>query len=551
MKLSSKLMVGFAVPMFTLIALVAGTRYSLSQLQHGITEAQTQAHSSFEHAMKAQSMRYDVVQVQQFLTDVSATRAQDGLSDGFEKSEHFRKSFLTNLEEFGRTCQQGDSEQLRQRLKTLRSAFEAWHAEAVTMAKAYVTNGTTAGNALMGKVDATAAKLTEELEPFVREHSKEADGVVTVLTATTERIRFWFLAISSVVTLGCFPVIVWLLRSVSKPVQKTSNDLKIIATHLTSAAAEIGRANQSLAEGANSQAASLEQTSASLEEISSMTARTAEQSKEGQAQAKQARSSTESGAAAVQEMSQSMQVSKLAAEQMQAALFDLQTSSTEVAKIIKTIDEIAFQTNILALNAAVEAARAGEAGLGFAVVADEVRNLAHRSAQAAKETATRIRSSINKSEGAQLASQKLHESLNATEKQAAAVASGLEGITQNIRTLDKTVQDIACATSEQSQGIRQINSAVSQIDKVTQNTAAQAQISAAAADQARIQVERLNAALGQLRSLVEGQFHSDYVLETQAEPPAQLNLPRHIEPTSLSGSSSTLVSSSASNDKHF
>ena len=150
---------------------------------------------------------------------------------------------------------------------------------------------------------------------------------------------------------------------------------------MNNSSATITASSQSLAEGASEQAASLEETSASLEEMSSMTRHNAENAQKANELAKQARSAADKGVADMQAMN--------------AAMEAIKNSSDDIAKIIKTIDEIAFQTNILALNAAVEAARAGEAGMGFAVVADEVRNLAQRSAQAAKETAGQIEGAIS------------------------------------------------------------------------------------------------------------------------------------------------------------
>ena len=172
------------------------------------------------------------------------------------------------------------------------------------------------------------------------------------------------------------------------------------------------------------------------------------------------------------------------------AMDAIKASSDDVAKIIKTIDEIAFQTNILALNAAVEAARAGEAGMGFAVVADEVRNLAQRSAQAAKETAAKIEAAIDKTHLGVEVSAKVVQSLNE--------------IVAKVRIVDELVAEVAGASSEQSQGISQINIAVGEMDKITQSGAATAEEAAAAASEMTAQAESMKHAVDGLLKLVGG-----------------------------------------------
>jgi methyl-accepting chemotaxis protein/methyl-accepting chemotaxis protein-1 (serine sensor receptor) len=185
-----------------------------------------------------------------------------------------------------------------------------------------------------------------------------------------------------------------------------------------------------------------------------------------------------------------VQESNRALGDMVTSMASIQESSQKVAKIIKTIDEIAFQTNILALNAAVEAARAGEAGMGFAVVADEVRNLAQRSAQAARDTASLIEESIDKT-----------QSGNAKVGQ---VAQSISAITESVTQVKGLVEEVSVASHQQSQGLDQVSQAIAQMEKVTQTTAATAEEAAASGEELSAQAEVSMNIVGRLDLLVGG-----------------------------------------------
>ena len=269
----------------------------------------------------------------------------------------------------------------------------------------------------------------------------------------------------------------WFGRSIGRRIQTIIDELKVGAREVVEAADQVSSASRVLAEGANTQAASLEETSASLEEMSSMTRRNAEGAQKTNELARHARLSADTG------------VNDMVA--MNQAMLGIQSASQQIAKIIKTIDEIAFQTNILALNAAVEAARAGEAGLGFAVVADEVRNLAQRSAQAAKETADKIQSAVSvTAQGVKLS---------------AKVKASLDEIVTKVREVDQLASEAAAAAKEQDQGLQQLNTVVNELDKVTQANAASSEQSASAATELRAQAGSLSTVVGQLHQLVSGE----------------------------------------------
>jgi methyl-accepting chemotaxis protein len=307
------------------------------------------------------------------------------------------------------------------------------------------------------------------------------------------------------VSLGSFALLALafvVARSIPRPFQQIVTELSHATEVIKTSAAEVAQINQSLAAGASEQAASLEETSASLEEISSMTQRNAQNAQSAKAFTTQTKAAAASGVQSTRELDQAMHGIRAAGQEMRDAMNGIKAASNDVSKIIKTIDEIAFQTNILALNAAVEAARAGEAGMGFAVVADEVRNLAQRSATAARETTAMIEASIKRSEDGVRVTEKVTGAVAGVAACSQHLAEKLAEILAKVHQVDEQVAQIAAASLEQSQGIGEVNMAVSQMDKVTQTNAASAEESAASAEELNAQAEVLKGTVHALQNLV-------------------------------------------------
>ena len=246
------------------------------------------------------------------------------------------------------------------------------------------------------------------------------------------------------------------------------------AEEVAGAASQVSGAGQSLAQGASEQAASLEETSASTEEIASITRRNADNARQV--------------AGLMQESEQSAGDVNQTLERMIEKMKQIDASSNKIARIIKVIDEIAFQTNILALNAAVEAARAGEAGLGFAVVADEVRNLAQRCAQAARDTAVLIEESIETSRDGNVRLDQM--------------AGAVRGMTESSGRVKSLVDEVNLGSQEQTRGMDQIARAVLQMQSVTQKTAAGAEQSASAGAELNAQADALRSLVTEMREMV-------------------------------------------------
>lgn len=284
----------------------------------------------------------------------------------------------------------------------------------------------------------------------------------------------WITGLLILLCLLVAAVAMYVVRQINKQLHHVVRDLSESAHQVANAAGQVASSSQALAQGASEQAASLEETSASSEEINSMAQKNTENSRTAAGLVAGARD-------------RYVETDKSLTE-MVAAMGEIQTSSDKISKIIKTIDEIAFQTNILALNAAVEAARAGEAGMGFAVVADEVRNLAQRSAQAAKDTATLIEESIVKS--------------NDGKAKVDHVAKCIQELSAEAGQVHTLVDEVNLGSQEQTRGIDQIAKALSQMDQLTQRNAASSEEGASAAEELTAQSQALMDVVGQLGAMV-------------------------------------------------
>jgi methyl-accepting chemotaxis protein len=391
-----------------------------------------------------------------------------------KEMEAFRDQVQSANDSYEKTITQPEDRALFTVLETAQAAYrpaKSKYLELIDQGKAAEANAYLSSTLFPAYIAYSNAS-----EDLLNYNAKNGDALSSDITNNSNHTTVLVIAVTAFALLVGAAVGYYIIRGTNKVLTGITEQLSAGADQTAAAAGQVSTASQSLAEGASEQAASLEETSASLEEISSMTKRNAESASQAKALSNQTRQAAEGGASSMAEMKQAMDAIK--------------ESSSSIAKIVKTIDEIAFQTNILALNAAVEAARAGEAGAGFAVVADEVRSLAQRSAQSAKETAAKIEDSVTRSEHGV--------------KISARVAESFSEIVTKARGVDELVAEIATGSNEQSQGINQVATAVSQMDKVTQSNAASAEESASASEELNAQAENLRDFVASLQALVGG-----------------------------------------------
>lgn len=323
------------------------------------------------------------------------------------------------------------------------------------------------------KVQPRLEQIGQGASALVSQQNTELAAASQGSTAKSARLRnltvlLMFLSLS--VGGGVF----WIVMQANRTLRTLSARMAESADHVADAASQVSGASHALAQGANQQAASLEETSASTEEIASITRKNAANALQVAVLMKQTEHSAD-------DVNQTL-------DRMVEKMKEIDSSSNKIARIIKVIDEIAFQTNILALNAAVEAARAGEAGLGFAVVADEVRNLAQRSAQAARDTADLIEESIETSRDG-----------NARLDQMAGAVRSMTGNSNRVKGL---VDEVNSGSQEQDRGMEQISRAILEMEQVTQKTASGAEQSAAAGAELDSHAANLRTLVGEMREMV-------------------------------------------------
>jgi len=329
----------------------------------------------------------------------------------------------------------------------------------------------------------TVQNLLGELRTIAKENILTDMVMLSAANGTKRNVAL----ISLIALIAGVGLAFFISRGIIRVLSNVTVNLDEGADQVAAASGQISSSSQSLAEGASQQAASLEQTSSSLEEMSSMTKQNADNASHADTLGRESSEAVDESMTSMSDLTRSMK--------------EISTASEETSKIIKTIDEIAFQTNLLALNAAVEAARAGEAGAGFAVVADEVRNLAMRAASAAKDTSQLIESTTAK----------IVLGVSLVEK----TNRAFEKVEENTGKVAGLVSEISAASREQSNGIEQVNLAVSEMDKVTQQNAANAEESASSSEEMNAQAAQMKGMVDELVRIVGSSSQREVINDDQ------------------------------------
>ena len=433
-------------------------------------------------ARHTQVINGEIQSVWQWLTDISATRGLNGLDDGFSKAEISVLGLQKEAALLRALYEKNQNPAGVAEIDEILLRFKPFYQVGLAMARAYVENGPASGNKMMNRFDTVAEKLVEAASKLTDKADSQLFESMIRIENTVRLGKYGVLGLGFglVILLGGLGYL--LTRSINRDINAVVAGVTTASDQVNAAADQVASSSQALAQGASEQAANLEETSSTLQMVSEIIGQTSANTKQADALSNAVRAD--------------IQKSNDAILRMGTAINEIKTSSNETAKIIKSIDEIAFQTNLLALNAAVEAARAGDAGRGFAVVADEVGNLAQRSASAARTTTELIRRS--------------QESTQVGVSVASEVETFLNNVKDSTEKVMGLVNNVATATEEQSRGIDQVNTAVSEISVVTQDVAASAEENASASEELSSQSEVLQGMMKNLARLagISGKHHN-------------------------------------------
>ncbi len=445
LKIGARLGLGFGVVLFIFVAAVIVSSLYLKTVDDSSRQV---ADESIPFALLAENMAFNAVQVQQFLTDVSASHDPQGYKDAEEAANNFK----VDADKFGNMfARENDIKSLGE-IQEIQSLFNRYYEDGKRMAGVYVREGSIPGNKMMADFDKTAVALTERVQAFKTQQVDEANVNSQFVVNSVSKMRLILFSLGIVAVLIGMLVAFFITRSITKVLR----EVKIIADNVAAASQEVSSSSEELSQGATEQSSSVEETSSSMEQMSANIRQNTDNSLQTEKIAGKASSdATESGEAVA--------VTVIA--------------MNDIASKISIIEEIARQTNLLALNAAIEAARAGEHGRGFAVVAAEVRKLAERSQEAAAEISQLSSTSVKDAERA---------------------GKMLGQLVPDIKKTSELVQEISSASREQDQGTVQISNAIQQLSTVIQQNASASEELASTAEEMSAQADQLQGLIATL-----------------------------------------------------
>ena len=473
--IKTNLLLGFAVVLALTILIAVFSIWSIKNITATTVKAVDTCFVMSENASRARANTLGLRRYEKdMLINFENTEKTKEYHESWKKEHASLLARISDMEKV--ITDQKEKERIDEMKKDLQ-VYDAGMANLYDLIKDGKVRSVKEGNTAIEKFKDSVRRLEKTAKDMATEASEKMVSVKKTIKDDAGNSTLIMLIFSVIAILLGIGISIAIIRSITGPLNRVIAGLSDGANQVAAAASQVSSASQSLAEGSSEQAASLEETSSSMEEMSSMTKQNADN-----AQLANDMMAKEAGPN-FQLIGERMEIMK---KSMQSSV----TASAETAKVIKTIDEIAFQTNLLALNAAVEAARAGEAGAGFAVVADEVRNLALRATEAAKNTQGLISNSTERIKESMVVYEQISDVM------------GKNG--QIAGKVSELIAEIAVASKEQAHGISEVGTAINQMNGVTQQTAATAEESASASEELNAQAEQMKSYVAELSAVVGG-----------------------------------------------
>jgi methyl-accepting chemotaxis protein len=521
LNVGNKILLGFSVPILMFSAFGLWLQFAMINVSGHL---QLIRNEGVTFSLLAKDMDKDIVQVQQYLSDISATRGLDGLDDGFKEAQKNHDEFLANVDKFEQMFTAKGNTAALEKARTLKASFEAFYQAGLQMAHGYVDGGPPVGNSMMGGFDKASNELQNTLRPFIKTQLEEMDAAVETANGHANNVRTAVLVTGMVLILVTIFVANLTARSITGPlrlmqttiseVEKNSDFTKkvnVLSTDevgqtaqafnqlmarlseiirqtrssvegIAEASNNLSQSTQQVTEGSRQQSEATSAAAASADEISSTMSNMASRTQESETLSELSREETRQALTITNETMSGLGRTAQAIKESAENVSRLSKNSDEISGIITVIKEIADQTNLLALNAAIEAARAGEQGRGFAVVADEVRKLAERTGRSTGEIGSLI-STIQAEIGQTVAAMSAADEQVTHSVETAKLASeALEKIGLGGEQINERMKEISNSIKESDIAIQDI---ARQMEKVAQMTEGNSSAAEASGNTAR------------------------------------------------------------------